>query len=86
MILRRICDEKEKISYAVITYGGKSDGIYASICRRGRGKSCYSRRRTTEVKSAVPRTGDSNHIWLMLVMALGSAGVVAVMGYRRKVK
>lgn len=42
--------------------------------------------KTTEVKSAVPRTGDSNNIWLMLVMALGSAVVVVIMGYRRKVK
>lgn len=42
--------------------------------------------KTTEVKSAVPKTGDSNNILLMLVMALGSAGVVVVMGYRRKVK
>lgn len=42
--------------------------------------------KTTEVKSAVPRTGDSNNIWLMLVMTLGSAVVVVIMGYRRKVK
>lgn len=42
--------------------------------------------KTTEVKSAVPRTGDSNNIWFMLVMTLGSAVVVVIMGYRRKVK
>ena len=41
-------------------------------------------KKVTETKNAVPRTGDSNNIWLMLIMLLGSAGTVIITGRRRK--
>lgn len=41
-------------------------------------------KKVTETKHAVPRTGDSNNIWLMLIMLLGSAGTVIITGRRRK--